>query len=172
MILDSYFLRKKNLISITTPKTIDAGDASSFSSNNNDNITIYNMTCSFSSPNQPQLQSYSLYLVSDNKMKPFSFTIYIFYFALLVKQLVTISSQGVMILCLISTNIIPRTASYHCCLSSSHSFSAAIFPELRPPIFPNEFTLDNPLMLLLPPSFMVRVFLDLLGLEKVMSTPS
>jgi len=75
--------------------------------------------------------------------------------------------------CLISTNTIPRAASYHCCLSSSsHSFSAAIFPELRPPIFPNEFTLDNPLMLLLPPSFMVRVFLDLLGLEQVMSTPS
>jgi len=60
MILDSYFWEKEFLISITTPKTIDAGDASSFSSNNNRNITIYNMTCTFSFPNHPQLQSYSL----------------------------------------------------------------------------------------------------------------
>lgn len=61
---------------------------------------------------------------------------------------------------------------HHCGLSSTHSFSEAIIPELRPLIFPNEFTLDNPLKLLLLPSFMLRNFLDLLGLKQVVSTPS
>lgn len=61
---------------------------------------------------------------------------------------------------------------HHCGLPSTHSFSEAIIPELRPLIFPNEFTLDNPLKLLLLPSFMLRNFLDLLGLKQVVSTPS
>lgn len=120
-------------------------------------------------PNHTEYQSHSLCLVSDNKINISPLLFIFFYFALLVKQLVAVSDNNC---CWISPSTIPRTASYHCCLSSSHSFSAAIFPELRPPIFPNEFTLDSPLMLLLPPSFMFRVFLDLLGLEQVMSAPS
>lgn len=54
---------------------------------------------------------------------------------------------------------------HHCGLLSTHSSSAAILPLPRPPIFPNEFTLDNPLKLLLLPSFKFRDFLDLLALE-------
>lgn len=58
---------------------------------------------------------------------------------------------------------------------SHHSLSihsAAILPELRLPNFPNELTLDNPLKLLLPLSFMFLGFLDLLSLELLISTLS
>ena len=55
---------------------------------------------------------------------------------------------------------------------STHSFSAAILPELRPPIFPNVPTAeDKPLKLLLP-SLKFRDFLDFLNLEELMSPMS
>ena len=58
---------------------------------------------------------------------------------------------------------------FHCL--STHS--AAILPELRPPNFPNELTLDRPLKLLLPLSFkFLNLFDALLSLEQLMSTLS
>lgn len=62
------------------------------------------------------------------------------------------------------------TSNCRHCLSTH---SAAILPELRPPNFPNELTLDNPLKLLLPLSFTFLNFFDvLLNLEQFISTLS
>ena len=65
---------------------------------------------------------------------------------------------------------LPNATNYQ--VLSTHSFSAAILPELRPPIFPNVPTAeDKPLKLLLP-SLKFRDFLDFLNLEELKSPMS
>lgn len=55
---------------------------------------------------------------------------------------------------------------------STHSVSAAILPEPRPPIFPKDPTADKPLKLLLPSLLKFRDLLIFLCLEEVMSLAS